>query len=60
MYRWRQGPRLAWKQSNGRGVSEERWLGPAAGEGGVVTEVEDRESDCPEFMSSLCDLLLAS
>lgn len=35
-------------------------MGPVASERGVGRDVEDSESDSPEFMASLCKLLLAN
>lgn len=35
-------------------------MDPVASEGGMGREVEDSKSDSPEFMASLCELLLAN
>lgn len=35
-------------------------MDPVASEGGVGREVEESESDSPEFMASLYELLLAN
>lgn len=35
-------------------------VGPVASEGGVGRDAEDSESDSPEFMASVCELLLAN